>query len=272
MQGIPRSILEPFSNRLMDGERIRVRHDCGNGDTLIVSRTGSTTSAYCFRCGERGFFRASIPLAERLAALAQRRTRDSEAIQSVGIPSGIADVQQWPKEPRVWLYRAGFSNDDIQDAGFLWSSSMQRVIMPCFVNGRARYWQARAMQYGDGIPKVLNPSADRRGLRAEYTAPIPTPCPDVLVFTEDILSALKVSRVCDAWALLGTKADDSLLLDAVDTGKRIVLMLDSDTAGRTGARVIAKRLALMGVKTDAVYFGQDPKLISRKEILCRLTR
>ena len=160
--------------------------------------------------------------------------------------------------PRLWLYKAGFSNDEIRRHGWYWNPRMQRVILPVEQDGKTIYWQGRG--FDSGRPKAINPVANREGLVAKYGDG------DWVALTEDILSAAKVGSVGEAWALLGTVLSYSTALALADARRPVLLMLDDDPAGRRGAAEASKTLNLLGVWNKQVYFGKDPKLIPRSTI------
>lgn len=247
------------------GRRTRIEHSCGDGRTLIVSRDAKGISAYCFRCHKKGYIHTERSLAERIAALSEATEWDGAAQESLELPGpGKLDPQDWPDKPRVWLYQAGFSNDEIRRHGWYWNPRLERVILPVKVDGKTIYWQGRG--FDPGRPKALNANVDRAGIVASYGAG------PVTAVTEDILSAAKVGRVTHAIALLGTVMDSQTIQLLAKQAQPVALMLDSDAAGRAGAVTIHKTLALLGLDVKQIYFGRDPKLVARSEIKNALQR
>ena len=241
------------------GRRTRIEHSCGDGRTLIVSRDQKGISAYCFRCHKKGYIHTERSLAERIAALSESWDWDGVAQESLELPGpGKLDPQEWPDVPRLWLYKAGFSNDEIRRHGWYWNPRMQRVILPVKQDGKTIYWQGRG--FDSGRPKAINPTVNREGLVAKYGGG------DMLCLTEDILSAAKVGAVAEAWALLGTVMDMTTALKIASSERRVSIMLDDDAAGRAGAARIQRTLTLLGVDSRQIYFGCDPKLVARKDI------
>ena len=248
-----------IADQLTPGQKRRVEHDCGDGNTMIVSRNARGISYWCHRCHTKGWIPTERSLAERIAALSEATEWDGTAQQSLELPGpGKFDPQDWPDQPRVWLYKAGFSNDEIRRHGWYWNPRMERVILPVKVDGKTIYWQGRG--FDPARPKALNPTVNREGLVAKYGRG------DWIALTEDILSAAKVGGVSEAWALLGTVLSYSTALALSEAGRPVLLMLDDDPAGRRGAAEAAKTLNLLGVRNHQVYFGKDPKLVSRAVI------
>ena len=248
-----------LADQLKLGQKRRVEHDCGEGKTLVVSRTERGTSYWCHRCHDKGWIPAERSLADRIAALNEATEWDGTAQQSLELPGpGKMNPQDWPDAPRLWLYKAGFSNDEIRRHGWYWNPKMERVILPVKVDGKTIYWQGRG--FDTARPKALNPTVNREGLVAKYGRG------DWIALTEDILSAAKVRGVGEAWALLGTVLSYSTALALSEAGRPVLLMLDDDPAGRRGAAEAAKTLNLLGVRNHQVYFGKDPKLVARAVI------
>lgn len=248
-----------LTEQLKLGQKRRVDHDCGDGRTMIVSRNDRGVSYWCHRCHAKGYIHTERSLAERIAALSESLDWDGVAQESLELPGpGKLDPQEWPDVPRLWLYKAGFSNDEIRRHGWYWNPRMQRVILPVKQDGKTIYWQGRG--FDSDRPKAINPAVNREGLVAKYGDG------DWVALTEDILSAAKVGSVGEAWALLGTVLAYSTALALVEARRPVLLMLDDDPAGRRGAAEASKTLNLLGVWNKQVYFGKDPKLIPRSTI------
>lgn len=258
----PRSF-EKHAANLKLGGRLRTNHDCGLGRTLLLSRNEDGISAHCFRCNDSAFIKDERSLAERIAALAKARAADVEVIRPELPEPRERDVQQWPKEARVWLYKAGLSNDAIERLGFYWHPVTQRVVMPVFEEGELVYWQARSLN--PNVPKYINSPSPKGALLVKHGGHLPGP----LVITEDILSAVKVGMVCPAWSIMGTSLSDGAALEIMGFKRPVIIMLDPDPAGRAGNVKARNKLALLAVPTTIVVPPKDPKLLTR-EALCKL--
>lgn len=172
--------------------------------------------------------------------------------------------QAWPLRARVWLYKAGFSNDDIEGLGFYYNQRMDRVVMPVRRDGEVVYWQARG--FDKERAKYMNPNVDRSNLVARFgTGP-------VLVLTEDVLSAFRVSRVTEAWALMGTSVPDGVLATLSAESRPVALMLDPDAAGMRARSKLRRQLGAAGVAVHILTPRRDPKLLSTEEIQSCLSR
>lgn len=256
------------AQRLPEGVTRKIPHDCGPGDCLQLNHKRDGWAAYCHRCGYKGWVgRPAENLSEKLARL--ERMRDAERFvrddPCLPMPANT-DPRTWPLDARVWLYKAGISNAEIEALGFYWNPKLLRVVMPVYdgATGVPVYWQARTLDTTNPR-KYLNPSVDKARLIVRY-GDGPT-----IVLTEDMLSAYKVSRVGVAgWSILGTKLNDHTAAEVIREGKPVCVWLDPDKAGQTAAAEIIKKLRSYGVRVRGVLSTKDPKLLSREEILCLL--
>ena len=220
--------------------------------------------AWCWRCNDGGFIANSLSLAQRIERLNQVRCAGTEAVASVALPMPAEyDPQKWPDYARVWLYKAGMSNDDIESMRFYYCQRLDRVVMPLFVDGELVYWQARG--FDKRLAKYINPTVDRDKLLFKAGRG------PVLVLTEDILSAYKVGKVTEAWALMGTSISDSLLAMIAGRGKPVRIMLDPDAGGESGRRKVQRKLRMLGCDASIVKAPRDPKLLSLADIRNLLT-
>lgn len=267
--------LEPASwlhhaQQLAEGGRARVGHDCGLGDCMFVDHKPTGWSAYCNRCGDKGWMPKPLPsLAERQARK-QAQAAAEQAIERDPRPPMPAnfDVPSWPLAARVWLFKAGLFLSDIAELGAYYHEPSKRVVLPVTEQGKLIYWQARCVQ-GNG-PKYLNPKVDKSSLLACYGRD------DVIVLTEDILSAFRVGQVSQGWSLLGTKLSTPVLARLLKEGKPVLVWLDNDLGrwgnpGQEAAAKIMRTLTNVGIVCHNVVTDKDPKLLSRaeiKEVLC----
>jgi len=243
------------------GQSIRTEHDCGEGRVLKVSHGDDGYSAWCFRCSDKGFIPHPAPsLSERLAKLTQQREAEAHAGSSPSLPEPREpDPQQWTDAARVWLYKAGLSNDDIVRLGAYWCAALGRVVLPVIQDGSPVFWQARSI---DGRqPKYLAPIADRSTIVAKYGSG------PVVVITEDILSAFRVARVTEAWSALGTSLPVPVLNQLIEQRRPVVLMLDPDAGGDKGTLRMLRPLSNAGVQVYIASPRRDPKYLTKQETI-----
>lgn len=241
------------------GRRRRVDHICGGGRTLALEHKAEGYSAWCFRCSEKGWHPHPQPsLQERIARLTAEKAADTaaEATSAPPVPTSF-DPRDWPLKARVWLYKAGFTNDAIMRHGFYYAERLDRVVLPVLQDGAVIYWQARG--FDPGRAKYLNPPIDKPLAWYGSTGP--------LVLTEDILSAARVGEVAIGVSIMGTSVPDRhLTAITARAGAGVLVWLDPDAAGRKGRSRVAGQLALAGLAPRIIRTARDPKLYSRNEI------
>jgi hypothetical protein len=254
---------------LHEGGSRKIPHDCGEGDCLHINHKQDGWSAYCHRCGYKRFIpRPAESVSEKLGRLRRIQAAEASVARNPSAPMPAEyEPHLWPLAARVWLYKAGLSNVEIQALGFYWNPRMQRVVMPVRNEaGEVIYWQARTLDRTNP-KKYLNPHVDKSRLVARYGSG------PAVVLTEDLLSAYRISRAgFEGWCLLGTKLNDHIAAELLRDGRPVVVWLDPDGAGQKGASQIIKRLRAYGVSVRNVVSDKDPKLLSREEIKCRLAK
>lgn len=262
----PRSWL-PQAKELAEGKSARGGHDCGPGSVLVVSHKSDGWSAWCFRCAEKGWVPKPLPtLAERVARKQAQLLADEEMERDPRPPyPPVFDVQQWPLQARVWLYKAGLFNEDIERLGAYYHERSRRVILPVVKDGELVYWQGRNVGLCElDAPKYINPRVDRSQLVAEFGTG-----PDI-VLTEDILSAYRVGMATEAWSLLGTKLPTPILVRLLEAKRHVFVWLDDDAHGNNpgqhAAAIILRTLTNVGIPCSNIRTTKDPKLLSRAEI------
>ena len=94
--------------------------------------------------------------------------------------------------------------------------------------------------------------------------------PRTVVITEDKLSAMKVSNVCDAIPALGTTFQTHKLIELMKRGyQTIVVWLDSDKWRE--AREISDQCKWVGLSSKTVLTPLDPKEYSNEQITTYLS-
>lgn len=244
----------------------KIQHGCGDSKAAHINHTARGWSLYCHRCGDSLFVPKPLPtLAERSRIAQVQRDADTSISVSPTLPTPQEwDVQAWPAAARLWLYKAGLSNADIQKLGAYYHEPTNRVVIPYVMDNKVVFWQARRLS-GDGA-KYLSPAhVDRSRVVGMYGAG------NCIVIVEDALSAFKVGKVSWGWSLLGTKVLKHTLAKLVTLGLPVVTWLDNDVgakrnSGQLAALEIKRSLDLVGIPTVNVVTDKDPKAYSYREI------
>lgn len=256
------------------GGRDKIIH-CGRDASLSISHTQKGYLAYCFRCEEHGFKPHGIL---SVADILQRKQVLSE-VKSADIILPKDFTKSIPEQETGWLLRAGVPLSIAQHYGFGYSERWKRVILPIYKNriligftsrstiGEKPKYIAR-MKHGStalfrASPDAMLPSRLAGGLAMR-----------TLVVTEDILSAVRVGRLCRAVALLGTSTSDdkvAALLSETSRSRyervgRVLLWLDGDRAGKDANASLERSLRLRGLEVSSIRTDKDPKRYSNREI------
>lgn len=242
------------AQRLAIGQRRRVRHNEESTSAMVIGNDADCWWAWCHRCNAGG--------------------RVNKSHVQLGIPEAQPSRMPWPIDAVPWqaselhlrAYRLLLSKGiDAQTVladlpAIQISRRDGRLILPT-----SRGWIGRALF--NQQPKWVG-----YGKAPEYGMhPFDKPQPgQVWVLTEDYLSALKIRRALGsrvvACACLGTRLNDQLAAHLLGAS-RVVLAMDGDKAGRSGADRIAKRLsALVPCTRYAVPEGKDPKDLTLEEL------
>ena len=95
---------------LKSGERTRIPHDCGEGDTLLISKEGNECRAYCFRCGATGYKAEHESIDAKLKRIAAEGKADASVASSLDLPEPREyDTKTWPLDAKVWFCNMGIS-------------------------------------------------------------------------------------------------------------------------------------------------------------------
>jgi len=95
---------------------------------------------------------------------------------------------------------------------------------------------------------------------------MPGPDENLLCLTEDILSAVRVGPVCEAWSLLGTSLSLPAATEIAQTGRPVAIWLDPDEAGVKGRGKVYRALRSLGVDARIIRADRDPKEYNKQEI------
>lgn len=250
------------AQRVLVGGRksARMQHHCGIDDSIMLTKDGDTLSAYCHRCDAYGKHREQESLEQKLARLTEERKAELSVRASIDLPEPrVYELSKWPKQDALWFYKMGLSPQKIAQLGLYWCPAIGRVVLPIYVDDRVVFWTARSQTRS---PKWLGPQVDKVGLTAQYGHGKG----DIIVLTEDPLSAFKVGLVCEAWSLLGTKLRPSTASELARDGRRVAVWLDDDAGrkslrnpGQESSAKIRQTLGMLGVDTINITSPRDPK-------------
>lgn len=255
---IDRDWLRDRGEALGYGESMYHEHpDCTDSRKLLVTRReDGSIFGYCMKCGAK----ANINEGQFSVDNFQWDRPRHESLPATLPDDMVPDI---PMKDAMWFLKAGIPLATARQLGWGWSPHLRRVIMPIYKDGSLVYYQARAT---DGrVPKYLNPSTGKSDATPVYYLGSDGMRPRIVVFTEDILSAVRVSAVAPAIPALGTKPGPQHVA-AVGPDETPVVWLDGDDAGRSALSSWADAFAWHPLPPRFVFSDKDPKAYCNAEI------
>jgi hypothetical protein len=182
------------------------------GDTrgrLYVRRVFGGELQFCHNCGYKRFVPTGkrtpqeiMDNARQLTGTAEEATIESRAIQ---LPYDFTTTL--PTKAQVWLARYHITEQESSRCGMGYSNYLSRLIMPVrAADGSLTYWQGRNLgEVTQTNPKYLNVrNKGAKNVFFRVRNDSESAYRSALCIVEDILSAIKVGRVCNSLALLGS--------------------------------------------------------------------
>ena len=87
-----------------------------------------------------------------------------------------------------------------------------------------------------------------------------------VVLVEDYCSAVRVGRLCNSAAVLGTHLSHPMINEIRSRWSKVVVWLDGDAAGRKGSDRMAEQLQQVGMAVTNLSTDKDPKKYTNHEI------
>ena len=164
-------------------------------------------------------------------------------------------VPDLPRDALVLLRKYGLTEDEV--AHFEWDPNRQRLVYRITRADKVRFWQGR--RFGDEGPKYLSWG------QIPWDPPAHFGDKRTVIFTEDVVSAIKVGRHATGVPVFGSYVPFAALKWALEQGRGAAIWLDPDKF-REGLRQALKATAL-GAKTRIIGTAKDPKEHTDAEIL-----
>lgn len=164
----------------------------------------------------------------------------------------LKTTDEIPVEAKRWLFSYGILPNEIKELGIKWNVEHQLLVLIQTPD----YWQGRT--FGNQKMKYL--SKGNKPLTVYGKG-------DKLVCVEDVLSAIKISRLSPEWCampLLGSHLSERAETYLKSTFDTVVVWLDRDKA--INAVKIARNLKQKGLNSSVVISPKDPKEYSKGEI------
>lgn len=160
------------------------------------------------------------------------------------------------KEGMIWLSKYEITQEEITEFNIGYSPRLNRLILPVYQDNKLIYWQGRNLgKVTKDNPKYLNiRNSGAKNVFFQRSIPNSNMC----VIVEDILSAIKVGRVCNSLALLGSYFPKEIYQSIIPQYDKILIWLDADkyhTAFKAGQYISTFcNKAVKIIRTD-----KDPK-------------
>lgn len=237
-----------------------------HGDNMATYSDGSS---HCWACG---FFDLGNSVVNRF--LDKGNSTIPDPYIGVNLPED-SDTN-YPQQALDWFYQYDLTKQDIFNNGILWSGKESRLLFPFWNDGALLGWQGRyfgkdatkkkwysrgkleTICHGlyNGRPISFKPGGVGHAMNDATR----------LVITEDIVSAIKVSKCgIHAMSIFGTNIKSRWPQIRVLDYQEVVLWLDPDMYTKM---VKESRVGVLnGIKTTCVLSTKDPKEHSPEEIL-----
>lgn len=224
---------------------------CSTDNSRIISHTVKGYSSYCFRCGaDSAVFKPKGELGLQELREYEKRLQELKNSCNTQVQLPFDYTQAIPIEHCVWLFKYGITEQEIKQFKIGYSKYYDRVVLPVYYNNKLRVVQMRSI---NTKPKYYNIGGTDSVLVIRNTLS------DTVVVVEDILSAIKVSRVCNAVSTLGTNLNFSKATKILKVAKKGFIWYDADEAGIKGCKMGLINLNMQGGVFKSISSDLDPK-------------
>lgn len=171
-----------------------------------------------------------------------------------------------PKEATTWLGKYGITRAEVVHFNLLWNKRTDSLVFPIIINDKVVLTSERYFGDNPFHPKyVTNGSKNKNNLFITHPRN-----KESLVFVEDFVSAIKVSRFTGACPILGATINANAVKWAVEHFKRIRVWLDSNKAAQS--LLEASKLSQYCSDVRSIYTDLDPKEYSNTELMTILEK
>lgn len=281
------------------GEQVNIHH-CRSGkhnDRLYIRRTeDGAVVCYCHHCGGSGYFNSSCghSLRDREITRQSRGVRGNTEQQDFRLPNDFTtNTTEWHPHSRAWVRRYGVTSDECKRNSIGFSHRLGGVVLPVFAEkGGLVAYQLRPVVQGTGGQVPDGEDDSRRRTYPKYISRrkngrpggvdifvardggdsgtgVPD-SPSCVVVTEDVLSAVKVSRVegVVGVAIMGSSLKEEQAVKIARIAPNVAVFLDNDNQQVKDNQKKAARLLepLVSGEVRVVKADKDPKEHSNQEL------
>ena len=215
--------------------------------------------AFCFGCSY--YEPAERKLSnESIRSKMESNTRTTNSLGKNDSPPVWWSGNIAPKALR-WLRKYGITDQDILDYDLRYDGRREELILPCQKPAGTGTYQRRYFGPHEDVPKYTTTgSRDHQVLFGNDSS---SRC---AVMVEGIIDAIKVSRVCRAYPILGADPSQEAIKRLLDGFERVVVWLDQDMLLRASKAVLRASMAYGGARVSRITAAQDPKCYNVNEI------
>jgi len=204
-----------------------------SGDNLAVYSDGHT---YCYRCGYHSGRKTFTRPVERHET-------------TIVLPADV--TTELPFEARAWLGQYSLARLDLNQNHVMWSPHWSRIIFPYFNETELLAWQGRYVGEDKSKAKWFS-----QGKIHEIIHPIKVHSREA-VLVEDIVSAIKVSRIKGAIPIFGSSISTQQILRLKTIVDRVWYWMDPDMRAKSVKMVHMSNL--LGLDARTIFSDKDPK-------------
>ena len=263
------------------------------GDTkrrLAVTRVNGGFLYHCHNCaGEKTPYSGFAPNKERSSPETTLKHIKQLLKEQNQLPSQLNPYVPYKMEPlgndaQDWLNQLKITREERDKFRLSYDPISNRLLFPVFehltdplpIAIQSRRLGPEKTTTGKTIPKwitvrkVTHPVAFGACSRHQFEASYDLDDLDAVVIVEDIPSAIKVSRVCDCIALLGSYLSEEII-GQLDGMQCILVWLDHDKRAHALHMANTLKLRYPGAVVSTIDTLSDPKVYSSELILDTIT-
>jgi len=218
-----------------------------SGDNLAVYSDGHS---HCYRCGYHSN-RTRVT-----------NTTTSSLSHTIVLPADV--TTELPYEARQWLNKYELTRLDISRNHVMWSEKYSRIVFPYFNETELLAWQGRYIGEDKTKAKWFS-----QGKIHEIIHPLQVHQRQA-VLVEDIVSAIKVSKICGAIPIFGSSVSTKQILRLKSIVDEVWFWLDPDMRGKS--LKLAHISNTLGLTAHTIFSDKDPKEHSHEEISMLVNR
>ncbi len=258
---LPRDSFVPQGEELEPGQWIRVNHDSpdctGDSQSIKIERKmNGNLTAYCFRCGKRGFDSKDVVRYHKLKEASTRGRRGYIIPNDCDYRS-----REWPPKVRSQVSRYGLEDKDYSNFRIGYSPSLRRLVLPVFDKEGLAFYQTKRM-FDDDENKAKYVTYRNR----DAAMVINTLNSDTIVIVEDLISAIKCGKLIASIPLFGNCISD-IQLNAIRNYKKFIIFMDDDNRlVKLNQQKICQELNQFGKCRIITGVNKDPKECSLSQL------